>query len=52
MPQRRRLASRDELLELLAAREPGVDRALALAALTAEGVDVDALIRIVVDEEV
>ena len=50
--KRRRFATREELTELLAGREPGVDWPAALDALTAEGVDVELLVKIVVDEEV
>jgi len=53
MPKRRRPATREELLELLRGREPGVDWDLALDALEAleeEGPVVQ--VRIVVDEEV
>lgn len=52
MPKRRRFATREELIELLARREPGVYWHLALAALQAEGVNVETLVKIVVDEEV
>lgn len=52
MPKRRRFASREELLELLAVREPGVDWPAALDVLAAEGVDVAALVKVEVDEEV
>jgi hypothetical protein len=52
MPKRRRFATRDELTELLARREPAVDWASALAALEAEGVALDNLVKVVVDEEV
>jgi len=51
MPKRRRFASRQELEQLLAGREPDVDWAKALDALAAEGVDEGALVEIEVDEE-
>lgn len=49
---RRRFAARDELAEILARREPDVDWPKALEALAAEGVNVDTLVKIVVNEEV
>jgi hypothetical protein len=52
MPKRRRFATRGELEQLLAGREPAVDWARALDALAAEGVDVATLVTIEVDEEV
>lgn len=52
MPTRRRFATRDELAQLLAGREPGVDWPAALAALAEAGVDVEALVQVEVDEEV
>lgn len=52
MPKRRRFATRDELTELLARRDPGVDWPHALDVLHAEGVNLENLVRIVVDEEV
>lgn len=48
--KRRRFATREELLELLAGRDPGVDWPTVLDALAAEGVDVAALVQIEVDE--
>jgi len=50
MPKRRRLATREEVLETLAGCQPDVDWAKALAALDAAGVQI--LLEIVVDEEV
>ena len=50
MPKRRRLATREELVEVLSGREPGVDWVKALDALEAAGVEIR--IEIVVDEEV
>ncbi len=50
--KRRRFATRQELAELLARREPGVGWPAALDALQAEGVNVETLVKIVVDEEV
>lgn len=52
MPQRRRFTAGEELAEILARREPDVDWPAALRALEAEGVDVGALVKTVVDEEV
>lgn len=52
MPKRRRFATRDELIELLAGREPNVDWRLAVGALAAAGIDVSQLVKVLVDEEV
>lgn len=49
---RRRFATRTELAELLAEREPDVDWPRALNALAAAGVDIETLVKVVVDEEV
>lgn len=49
MPKRRRYATREELVELLAGRAPGVDWPAALDALEAVGARVE--VPIVVDEE-
>lgn len=50
MPKRRRYATREELVELLAGRAPGVDWPAALDALEAAGALVQVVIE--VDEEV
>lgn len=52
MPKRRRFATREELAELLARRDPDVDWSRVLDVLWAENVNLDNLVRIVVDEEV
>lgn len=53
--QRRRFATRQELVELLAGGTPGIVIATvdaALQALAEQGADVEALVKIVVDEEI
>lgn len=52
MPIHRRFATTEELIELLARREPAVDWRLAVAALQAERVVTDILVKIEVYEEV
>jgi len=52
VPTRRRFATRAELVEHLARREPDVDWPRAVEALEAEGVLVEHLVRVSVDEEV
>lgn len=50
MPQRRRAATREELVQVLAGREPGIDWAAVLEHLAEAGAHIE--LKIVVAEEV